>query len=452
MGVASFAAVVVPASPAHAAATGTCTESGFPTTTVTCTPGSGTWTPPAGATSATFTLQGAAGGASANVFFAPSPGGKGGATTATMAVVPGTAYTIAVGAKGGDGVGDFVFFPDTPHPAGGAGGAPGGGAGSFNCRYGLGVTFCEAGGGGGGASVVATGPVTNDVTNWVLAAGGGGGAGFQLSGGDGGGTTGADGGCTGFPGGQGGGQTTATGSGIHLNGSDSTANFGGGGGGAGYVGGGASVNCGGGGGSGFAPDPADFGAATNTGDGTVTITYTVCTRTMSGSPGSLTIPSSGTTCVSGGTVGGNLNVPAGASLALTNETVHGNLTASGANSIAVCGSSISGSMTVVNTTGQVLVGDGGDDGSPGCAGNTVGNNVTLNHNSANTELGGSSVSGSVYFTNNTGTPSSTETSPEIEANHISGALTCSGNVSVTNDNLPNTVGGARSGQCAAKGF
>jgi hypothetical protein len=138
---------------------------------------------------------------------------------------------------------------------------------------------------------------------------------------------------------------------------------------------------------------------------------------------------------------------------LTNEHITGNLNANGAASVAICGSTIGGSVNISNTTGPVLVGDGGDDGSPGCAGNTVGNGVTLNNNTANTELGGNQVNANVRFTNNTGPLTSIEDGPEIEANHVGGTLICTGNTPAPgNDNLPNTVGGARSGQCASTSF
>jgi hypothetical protein len=70
---------------------------------------------------------------------------------------------------------------------------------------------------------------------------------------------------------------------------------------------------------------------------------------------------------------------------------------------------------------------------------------------ANAELGGNHISGSVLFNANQGA-GGTETSPEVEANTITGNLSCSGNSSVSNDLLANTVGGDRRGQCGAAGF
>src|SRR5689334_23747246 len=54
-----------------------------------------TWVVPAGVTSATFLLWGAAGGANLTC-----KGGSGGFTAGTLAVTPGTSYTIVVGGGG----------------------------------------------------------------------------------------------------------------------------------------------------------------------------------------------------------------------------------------------------------------------------------------------------------------------------------------------------------------
>ena len=51
-------------------------------------------------------------------------------------------------------------------------------------------------------------------------------------------------------------------------------------------------------------------------------------------------------------------------------------------------------------------------------------------------------------------PTTEDGEPEIEANqNVQGTLSCSGNSPApTNDCRPNTVSGARSGQCGAEGF
>jgi hypothetical protein len=260
---ATAAAALAGATPALASAPCAAPSFSGHTATVTCPVGtSDTWTAPAGVTQATFNLQGGAGGYAINSASAP---GDGGHTIATLTVTPGTVYYVAVGAVGSQGTTSGYA----------AGGAPGGGTSG----PGVGCSPCTTdGGGGGGASVVATAPITSDTTTWLLAAGGGGGAGGSSGqpGGAGGGVTGGDGNY----GGVGGNQTGSTGSGTHLAGSSATCD--GGGGGGGYWGGSAPT-CGGGagGGSGYAPSAADFSTATDSGNGTVTITYTVTVPTVS---------------------------------------------------------------------------------------------------------------------------------------------------------------------------
>ena len=259
--------------PARAVSTGTCNESGTTTITVTCTAGSGAWTPPPGVTTADFDLAGAAGGVSSG----PFAGGTGGRTTASVAVSAAQTYRIAAGTKGGS-----AGPPAPPDDGvGGTGGAPGGADGGTD-------TLLD-GGGGGGASIVATGAITTDTTNWILAAGAGGGGGIgngEPVGGAGGGSTGGS-----APSGGAGGTQDCV---AHLDGSPGAPGAGGGGGG--FCGGaGGPDHFGGGGGSGFIKtDPGITGATTtlgagSTGDGTVTITYTV--TFASAQPASSTPPS-----------------------------------------------------------------------------------------------------------------------------------------------------------------
>ena len=277
------------APPASAAATGTCSESGTTSITLTCTVGSGTWAPPPGVTSVQVDVEGAGGGGGIGGF---DSGGAGGSTTATLAVSSANTYTVLAGGKGHDG-----FYVDS-----GKGGGPGGSNG--------GATGGEqAAGGGGGASEIDLG------TSRLVVAGGGGGGAAGGAGGDGGSTSpGTDGGgpagCTGTGGQPGGAAAAGTGgagsSSCYSNGAKGTDGSGasggaggdgadaggGGGGGGGYFGGGGgggggfdagTLNSGGGGGGGGGSNFLDSttttdgsaGTGTNTGDGSVTITYTL---------------------------------------------------------------------------------------------------------------------------------------------------------------------------------
>ena len=253
-----------------------CAQSGA---TVTCTfsytGDAQTWTVPPDVTAATFDVQGAQGGVGAGL---NSPG-LGGEATADLALTPGASVTLVVGGQGG-----------SPGPCSGAGGGGfnGGAAGGpfdfFGC--------VDGGGGGGGASDVRIGG--SDLTDRVLVAGGGGGTSAGIgcgNGGGGGGLTG-DAGTPGINncgsvGGEGGDQTGASGSG-QLGVGSVGAELGGGGGGGYFGGGGGGESGGGGGGSGFGPVAATFQTDVRSGDGTITVSYTAPTA-------SITTPADGAT-------------------------------------------------------------------------------------------------------------------------------------------------------------
>ncbi len=257
-----------------------------------CTGAAQTWTVPAGVTSATFDLFGAKGGGGTGSGVQQASGGLGGETTATIAVTPGETIQINVGCAGGSSA--------TGHLNGGFGG--GGGACTGGCNT-------APVGAGGGASDVRQGGTA--LANRVLVAGGGGGASgvFEEAGGPGGaptGTNGADGNVI-ESGGSGGTQSTGGAGGTGnptpaTDGQAGTLGVGGdggavlpacsvgGGGGGGYYGGGGggeegNVTCtlagggGGGGGSSFGPAGTTFQTGVRSGDGLVTITFTVTTPT-----------------------------------------------------------------------------------------------------------------------------------------------------------------------------
>ena len=225
------------------------------------------WTVPTCVTSATVTIAGAQGGGSA--------GGAGAVITVPLTVTPGQVITFDIGQQGqvpgggygGGGIGYLSVPANSSYNSSGGGGAS-------TLTVGGSVIAIAAGGGG-------TGGGSNNV------AGGGGGCATGLAGANtfgfgGGGGTQTSGGAGGTPwastppggspgalgvGGQGGFWSTASG----------------GGGGGGYYGGGGGGNdgcCtgangggGGGGGSSLVPAGAGCNAATNTGNGFVSITF-----------------------------------------------------------------------------------------------------------------------------------------------------------------------------------
>lgn len=187
------------------------------------TPGSTTWTAPAGVTSATVEAWGgggAGGGATANP--AEGGGGAGGQyAIKVITVTPGNSYTIVVGAGGtgstGNGTagGDSTFNGTSVIAKGGAGGtgATNGVAGTGSTTGGVGTVYA---GGSGSAGVVSGGGCQNGGA-------GGGGAGSGGAGGNAAGNTAG----TGTANGGG-----AGGAGRNSSGTGSAGNAAGGGGGA----------------------------------------------------------------------------------------------------------------------------------------------------------------------------------------------------------------------------
>jgi hypothetical protein len=114
----------------------------------------------------------------------------------------------------------------------------------------------------------------------------------------------------------------------------------------------------------------------------------------------------------------------------------------------LCDSTIHGAVTVSRASGFVVVGDPADDG---CPGNHITGPVTLLSNHGGAEISSNVIFGAVTVTGTTGTgPFPEDTAAEIERNTINGALLCLLNTPPpTNDGQPNTVVGARAGQCSS---
>ncbi len=76
--------------------------------------------------------------------------------------------------------------------------------------------------------------------------------------------------------------------------------------------------------------------------------------------------------------------------------------------------------------------------------------MTLSDNHSGAEVMDNHVGGTVQVQGTTGTgPFPEDTRAEIEGNTIGRSLICSGNVPApTNDGNPNSVAGARQGQCS----
>jgi hypothetical protein len=181
---------------------------------------------------------------------------------------------------------------------------------------------------------------------------------------------------------------------------------------------------------------------------TLTVGYSSACLTGTISTG-YTVAAGQSVCISG-RVSGGISVQAGGALFLNGATVSGGISSNGTAAIRFCGSTISGNVTVSATTGYVMVGDGGDDGTPACADNSVTGNVTFSGNTGGIEVAGDTMNGTLSVSGNTGG----REDPEIEGNHINGSLSCatSNNPTLTDGGHRNTVSGSRIGQCSAGSF
>ena len=192
------------------------------------TPGTYTWTAPAGVTSVTYLVVagGAGGGGGYPTITSGGGGGAGGMLTGTLSVTPSTSYTVTVGSGGAAGAGG------AGGSSGGAGTnsvfasitSTGGGYGAWNQRVGG-----NGGSGGGGSGPVSAGSFAGGTG--TAGQGNAGGTGGQYSAGGGGGAGGVGQNAPGgSPNGQGGVGLTSSITGVSVY-------YAGGGGGAGALGG-----------------------------------------------------------------------------------------------------------------------------------------------------------------------------------------------------------------------
>jgi uncharacterized repeat protein (TIGR01451 family) len=189
------------------------------------------------------------------------------------------------------------------------------------------------------------------------------------------------------------------------------------------------------------PDIFDPNPNNNTSSVSTTVT---CDHVINGSTGSVTA-SGGSWCLTGNL--GTVTVSQGTTAVITNATLSGSIIANNTAGLSLCNSTVGG-VTVSGATGFVEIGDPADDL---CGGNTINGGVTLSHDAAGVEVSHNNrIGGSVVFNGNAGGgPFPDDTSPELEANVISGSLSCSANsVSPRNDGQPNHTAGAETGQCS----
>jgi len=180
------------------------------------------------------------------------------------------------------------------------------------------------------------------------------------------------------------------------------------------------------------------------------VPLTTCTTTVTGSSGSVVVPAGSVTCVNGAQVTGSITVQPGGALVLTASMITGGVQSTGAAGVRICGSQIRNpatggpALSVTGSFGPVVIGDG----TPSCPRNDILGLATFDANQS-VQFDTNRVSGSVSITRTAGST----TGALIAANQITTGLACSdNNPPPTNGGRPNTVFGARSGQCAAAGF
>ena len=187
----------------------------------------------------------------------------------------------------------------------------------------------------------------------------------------------------------------------------------------------------------------------NSGSLTVASGQDICVMSSGSVSGNITVNSGGRLDLLGGSAGSSITVNSGGALNIKGGSVSGNITVTSPSYAFVCGAKLASNISVSGSTAFVLIGDGGDDGTSGCAGNTVGGSITLTGNASGVEIGGNNVTAGVTLNGTTGAGAGVENSvPEIEKNTIGGSLSCSSNSPApSNGGLSNTVFGKRSGQC-----
>jgi hypothetical protein len=188
--------------------------------------------------------------------------------------------------------------------------------------------------------------------------------------------------------------------------------------------------------------PADLNFASSTASVSPVISFT---RTYTGKISGALKLTNGTFLLNGVTLKGTLNVGAGASVVVLNSTIKDGVISDRANALAMCGST-SESVSVSNARGFVLIGGPTDHG---CAPNTFTGNVTLTDNSAGAYIEGNRIGGKVTVNHTTGVGGLPgDSAPKIKANTVQGNLACASNTPPpSNDGVPNSVVGRRSGQC-----
>ena len=130
------------------------------------------------------------------------------------------------------------------------------------------------------------------------------------------------------------------------------------------------------------------------------------------------------------TLSGSVTVEAGGGLLVDSSVITGSVTASRATAFDICASRIGTDVTVKDSDAFVRIGEP----STGCAGNTIGGKVVLEHDRYGVSFSDNTVGSDVHFTENIGA-----TALVVSGNVVSGELGGTGNGAITNAGSPNTA-------------
>ncbi|MFD0784311.1 hypothetical protein ACFQZ8_10350, partial [Micromonospora azadirachtae] len=150
-----------------------------------------------------------------------------------------------------------------------------------------------------------------------------------------------------------------------------------------------------------------------------------CTRTLTGAQARV-VAGEGVTCLKNAQVVGTVSVKPGASLVVSDSSITGTLSATGAQAVQIFGSTVNGATHISGTTRDVTIAGSTFNGSVSLA-----QNVQVSANDRYSRLAGA------Y-------------GPILVGSRINGSLSCAGNSAAVKDfGAPNTVNGAKGGDCAA---
>jgi cytoskeletal protein CcmA (bactofilin family) len=140
-------------------------------------------------------------------------------------------------------------------------------------------------------------------------------------------------------------------------------------------------------------------------------------------------------------VKGTVQISQASTVTLTGAAVSGNLkiqSLSGGSQATVCGTQVKGNLQAQTNASPLEI---GGTTSQGCAGNTIGGNLTVSNNTAALQVDSNTVGGNLTVDNDSAMT-------DVSGNSVGGNLECQDDNTVTHIAL-NMVKGNNQGQCAA---